>query len=142
MVIAASSETPITSSRISRSSTGGTNPAPIPWIRCGPGRPPEITGEPFGSTATTVRSGFSSLSRPPAPVTVPPVPTPHTSASTLPSMSRQISSAVVRRWMSGFAGLENWSQMNASPFSAAISFAAATASSIPPIDSVMRTSAP
>ncbi len=41
------------------------------------------------------------------PVMVPPVPTPATTKSTLPSVSRQISSAVVLRWISGFAGLEN-----------------------------------
>jgi hypothetical protein len=38
------------------------------------------------------------------PVTVPPVPVPQTRMSTLPSVSRQISSAVVLRWISGFAG--------------------------------------
>jgi hypothetical protein len=43
----------------------------------------------------------------PTPVTVPPVPTAETMASTLPSVSRQISSAVVLRWISGLAGLLN-----------------------------------
>ena len=57
-------------------------------------------------------------------------------------MSRQISSAVVRRWISGLAGFENWSQMKASPRSAAIRRAASTASFIPPRDSVISTSAP
>ena len=38
---------------------------------------------------------------------VPPVPTPTTSASTLPAVSRQISSAVVRSWTSGLAGFSN-----------------------------------
>ena len=92
----------------------------MPWIRCGPGGPPEMTGELFGSTAAMWRSGLSSLRRPPAPVIVPPVPTPATIASTLPSVSRQISSAVVRRWISGLAGLENWSGMKAFPRSPAI----------------------
>ena len=34
--------------------------------------------------------------------------TPLTTISTLPSVSCQISSAVVSRWMSGLAGLSNW----------------------------------
>ncbi len=38
---------------------------------------------------------------------VPPVPTPLTKMSILPSVSRQISSAVVRRWISGLAGFLN-----------------------------------
>ena len=29
----------------------GTKPAPMPWIGCGPGCPPEMTGEACGSTA-------------------------------------------------------------------------------------------
>ena len=87
----------------------------MPWILCGPGSPPESTGELFGSTATTCRSGLRSFSRSPAPVIVPPVPTPATSTSTLPSVSRQISSAVVRRWISGLAGLPNWSGMKQLP---------------------------
>ena len=37
--IASSSETAITSSSSSRLSTGGTKPAPMPWMRCGPGAP-------------------------------------------------------------------------------------------------------
>ena len=56
--IASSSETAITSSSSSRLSTGGTKPAPMPWIRCGPGAPPERTAEPAGSTATTRSSGL------------------------------------------------------------------------------------
>ena len=45
-------------------------------------------------------------------MTVPPVPTPATKMSTLPSVSAQISSAVVRRWTSGLASLANcWAQM-------------------------------
>ena len=44
--------TRITSSIRSARSTSGTNPAPMPWILCGPGLPPERTGEPSGSTAT------------------------------------------------------------------------------------------
>jgi hypothetical protein len=43
----------------------------------------------------------------PTPVMVPPVPIPATRMSALPSVSRQISSAVVFRWISGFAGFWN-----------------------------------
>ena len=50
----------------------------------------------------------------PAPVIVPPVPTPATSTSTRPSSARSISGPVVRRWTSGLAGLENWSGRNTS----------------------------
>ena len=38
---------------------------------------------------------------------VPPVPTPETKMSTLPSVSFQISGPVVRKWMSGLAGFLN-----------------------------------
>ena len=44
---------------------------------------------------------------------VPPVPTPATRMSTLPSVSCQISSAVVSRWISGLAGLLNCCGMKA-----------------------------
>jgi len=33
------------------SKTAGTKPAPMPWILCGPGLPPESTGDVSGSTA-------------------------------------------------------------------------------------------
>ena len=72
---------------------------------------------------------------------VPPVPTPATKAPTWPSVSRQISSAVVRRWASGLAGLENCIGMKALRCSR-ISSASATASFIPPSEGVSRTSAP
>ena len=94
---ASSSPTETISSITARSSTAGTKPAPIPWILCGPGAPPESTGELAGSTATTSASGARSFSIRPTPVIVPPVPTPATKAPICPSVSRQISSAVVRR---------------------------------------------
>jgi len=37
-----------------------------------------------------------------------------------PPVSRQISWAVVRRWISGLAGFENWSGMKQSPRSDAL----------------------
>ena len=66
-----------------------------------------MTGELTGSTATIWTDGLRLLSTSPQPVIVPPVPTPLTRMSTLPSVSRQISSAVVRRWISGLAGFLN-----------------------------------
>lgn len=45
----------MTSSMILVSSTPGTKPAPIPWILCGPGLPPDSTGDSVGSTATSCR---------------------------------------------------------------------------------------
>ena len=54
--------------------------------------------------------GLLSLSTWPTPVIVPPVPTPATITSTRPSVSAQISSAVVARWTAGLAGFSNcWS---------------------------------
>ncbi len=52
-------------------------------------------GDSAGSTANTVMAGFCSLRKRPAPVMVPPVPTPETSAATSPSVSDQISGPVV-----------------------------------------------
>ena len=39
----------------------GTKPAPMPWILCGPGLPPESTGLSVGSTAMALNSGFLRL---------------------------------------------------------------------------------
>ena len=89
----------------------GTKPAPVPWILCGPGlsgwpaRVCEITGESLGSTAIAWNEGFRGLITSTHPVMVPPVPTAETRISTLPSVSSQISSAVVLRWISGFDGV-------------------------------------
>src|SRR4051812_50095556 len=104
VAIASSSSTAMISSTTSRFITAGTKPAPIPWILCGPGSPPDSTGEDSGSTATTYTSGLRSLSLSPAPVIVPPVPTPATKASTSPSSPAQISSAGVGGGGSGGGG--------------------------------------
>ena len=95
------------SSYTSVSRISGTNPAPMPCNGCGPFAPPESTGEAAGSTAMIWTSGLRSLSTWPTPVMVPPVPTPETTMSTAPSVSFQISSAVVARWIAGLAGLAN-----------------------------------
>ena len=86
-------------------------------------------------------SGLRSRSIRPTPVIVPPVPTPATKAPISPSVSRQISSAVVRRCTSGLAGLENCCGMKPLRCSR-ISSASSTASVIPPSEGVSLTSAP
>ena len=82
-------------------------PAPMPWILCGPFLPPLRTGEAAGSTATALKSGLSGLMYCAMPVIVPPVPTPATTMSTLPSVSFQISGPVVSLWIFGFAKFLN-----------------------------------
>ena len=88
-------------------SVSGTKPAPMPWILCAPATPLDRTEEPAGSTATTLTLGFWLLRYSPTPVSVPPVPTPATKMSTVPSVSFQISGPVVARCAEGFAGLVN-----------------------------------
>ena len=97
-----------TSSMIVVFRTSGINPAPIPWILCGPGLPPERIGESAGSTATALKEGLRDLMTSETPVMVPPVPTPEIKISIWPPVSDQISSAVVLRCISGLAGLANW----------------------------------
>ena len=66
-----------------------------------------MTGLATGSTAIALKLGLRGLMTSETPVIVPPVPTPATRMSTLPSVSCQISSAVVLRWISGLAGFLN-----------------------------------
>ena len=87
---ASSFSTVMISSRRLTSRIAGTNPAPIPWIGCGPLAPPDSTGDAAGSTATSCTEGLRSFSTWPTPVIVPPVPTPATTMSTRPSVSDQI----------------------------------------------------
>ena len=83
-------------------------PAPMPWIVCGPFWPRRTApGERPARRRSTCTPGLRSLSTSPTPVMVPPVPTPATKMSTWPSVSPQISSAVVSRWISGLAGFLN-----------------------------------
>ena len=120
----------------------GVKPAPIPWILCGPGCPPEITGLASGSTAT-VKSSLRPLITSETPVIVPPVPTPDTNASIVPSVADQISSAVVWRCTSGFAGFSNCCGIKAfSPYSSTSSPARAIAPGIPLGPGVKTISAP
>ena len=73
----------------------GMKPAPMPWILWGPGLPPERTGLSAGSTATVKKPGLRDLRYSLTPVRVPPVPTPETRMSAVPSVSFQISGPVV-----------------------------------------------
>ena len=94
----------------------------MPWMACGPGWPPESTGEAAGSTAKIVMFLNFFLSTSPTPVIVPPVPTPATKASIFfAPMKFMISFAVVLRCTAGFAGLPNWSGLKYSLPEATIS---------------------
>mmetsp|Transcript_8454 Transcript_8454/g.24168 ORF Transcript_8454/g.24168 Transcript_8454/m.24168 type:complete len:228 (-) Transcript_8454:338-1021(-) len=142
MAIAASLLTFFTSSMRLVSKISGTKPAPMPWILCGPGLPPDRTGLSEGSTATTLKPLFWDFRYRAQPVTVPPVPTPDTKASTVPAVSRQISGPVVLTWMSTFAGFSNCCSMNAFSVSFAMSSAFPTAPAMPLAGSVSTTPAP
>ena len=67
---------------------------------------------------------------------------PETRTSTLPSVSRQISSAVVLRWTSGLAGFSNCCGMNQPGFWSSSSFALAMAPRMPCSLGVSTTLAP
>ena len=139
---ASSLATGITSSYTPVFRTSGTKPAPMPWILWGPAVPFVSTGESAGSTATTLTPGFFSFRYSPTPVTVPPVPTPATKASTAPSVSRQISRPVPALWAAGLAGLTNWPAIKLPGISFASSSALAMAPFIPLPPSVSTSSAP
>ena len=131
-----------TSSMTLRSRIPGTKPAPMPWILCGPGWPPDRTGESSGSTATIFTDGFFAFSTWPTPVMVPPVPTPEMTMSTAPLVSFQISSAVVLRWIAGLAGFSNCCGMIAPGISFLSSSALVMAPRMPPGPGVSTSSAP
>mmetsp|Transcript_13605 Transcript_13605/g.23914 ORF Transcript_13605/g.23914 Transcript_13605/m.23914 type:complete len:234 (-) Transcript_13605:427-1128(-) len=123
-------------------STSGTKPAPMPWILCAPGLPPERMADSAGSTATTWTAGFIDFRYSPVPVMVPPVPTPLIKKSTCPAVSRQISGPVVRLWTSGLAGFSNCCRMKLFAVRAAISLHFSTAPRIPLAGSVSTSWAP
>ena len=100
-------------------------------MRVRPGSPPESTGLRSGSTATASNAGLRCFRVCATPVTVPPVPTPATSASTRPSVSSQISTAVVSRCTAGLAGLSNCCGTNACGISRASCAAVSTAPRMP-----------
>ena len=108
------------------------NPAPMPWIGCGAGWPPEMTGDSVGSTAQAFIAGQWPLSISAQPVRCPPVPTPVISASIGASTkSARISAAVVRTWTATLAGLSNCAGIQAPGVSATISSARAMAPFMP-----------
>ena len=114
----------------------------MPCILCGPATPVESTAEAAGSTATIFTSGFLDLRNSPTPVRVPPVPTPATKISTLPSVSSHISGPVVFLCASGFAGFANWEGIKLFGYSFASSSAFAIAPFMPFAPSVSTSSAP
>ena len=128
---AASASTWITPSSSAVCRFFGMKPAPMPWIGCGLGLPPLITGDALGSTAYTFNFGHMALSTCAQPVMWPPVPTPVISASTPLGKSAAISCAVVRAWMSILAGLSNCCGIHAPGVSATISIAFAIAPFMP-----------
>ena len=83
------------SSTYSAENVFGTKSSPMPSTFHGFGDPPDST-DPSGSAPTTLTFGFISLRYLPTPLTVPPVPTPHTNTVTLPRVCSQISGPVVR----------------------------------------------
>jgi hypothetical protein len=101
MPIASAPETCTTSSIKDVSQFPGMKPAPIPWILCGPGDPPDSTADSSGSTAIICNSGFRGFKYCAHPVRVPPVPTPPMRISTFPSVSAQISGPVVSLQVEG-----------------------------------------
>ncbi|SUQ48816.1 hypothetical protein CNEONATC25_02719 [Clostridium neonatale] len=86
--------------------------------------------------------GFLAFNTSPLPVTVPPVPTPATKMSTFPSVSFQISSAVVFLCTSGLASFSNCCGIIAFPYSATNSSAFFIAPFIPSAPGVRTISAP
>jgi hypothetical protein len=64
---------------------------PAPSILCGPGAPPERTGDSAGSTTATRTGGMRSFNTLATPREEAPVPTACTNASTAPCVSSQIS---------------------------------------------------
>ena len=65
------------------------------------------------SAPTIVTDGFIRLRKRATPVIVPPVPTPETKTSIVPSVCRQISGPVVSSCVCGLTGLKYWFGWNA-----------------------------
>ena len=106
-------------------------PAPMPWIGCGAGWPPLITGDCVGSTANTFRFGHLAFSTRAVPVRWPPVPTPVISTSSPSGKSARISCAVVRSCTATLAGFSNCCGIQAPGVCAASSSARAMAPFMP-----------
>ena len=117
-------------------------PPMIPWMPWGPAAPPVSTGDSFGCTATACTPGLCALSPRAMPQIVPPVPTPATTMSTLPAVSRQISSAVVATWAAGLAGFSNCWGMKELGVAACSSWALSMQPCMPSAAGVSTSSAP
>ena len=113
----------------------------MPWIGCGPCAAGQHR-RGGGLDRDHRTDGLRSLRTSPTPLMVPPVPTPATKMSTVPSVSRQISSAVVARWMAGLAGFSNCCGMKYRGSVLAISSALAIAPGMPSAPGVRISSAP
>ncbi len=99
---------PDDSSIISRFSTWGTNPAPIPWILCGPGFPPESTRRAFRLDRLGAEILFARLDDFGNPVRVAARADPgnqdvHPAAGVVPNLF-----AVVTRWTWGLQIVDCW----------------------------------
>ena len=105
------------------------------------GRPRAPAILPARPQPSSILGGAASAPAP-TPVIVPPVPTPETITSTSPLVSFQISSAVVRRWISGLAGFSNCCGITAPGVESTISCALAIAAFMPCGPGVSTNSAP
>src|ERR1019366_3447729 len=127
MRIASPSSTAITRSSSSRCTMGGMNSSLTPWMRCLPTLwPVESVGEFAGSIGWRRIAGFRLRRKRPAPMIVPPVPTPATNAAGTRRSDcscAQSSGPVVRKCASLFASLLNWRGRNEPGVSAASSSA-------------------
>src|ERR1019366_5203046 len=127
MRIASPSSTAITRSSSSRCTIGGMNSSLTPWMRCLPTLwPVESVGEFDGSIGWRRIAGFRLRRKRPAPMIVPPVPTPATNAAGTRFSDRscaQSSGPVVRKCASLLASLLNWRGRNEPGVSAASSSA-------------------
>ena len=139
---AASSETVCTSSTTLPSYILGIKPAPMPCILCAPAFPPDNTGDFAGSTAMVRIAGSCFFNPRDVPVSVPPVPTVATKMSKRPSVSFQISYAVVCSCARGFASFSNCCRMTAPAISPRSCSALRIAPDIPSAPGVSTMSAP
>ena len=137
-----SSPTGMISSRTSRLSTGGTKPAPMPWILCGPGGRPESTADVAGSTATTWRRRVALLEHLPHAGDRPA--RPDAGDEHVDAAVERVEDLRRRSCAGGSPGWPGWRTGRAGRRrrGVAIARAASTASFIPPSDSVISTRAP
>ena len=95
------------SSMTSVSKMAGTKPAPMPWMGWGPFSPARRAPVGGGLDGHHLHRSLALLQHLADAGYGPAGPTPDTTMSTVPSVSAQISSAVVARWTAGLAGFSN-----------------------------------